>query len=127
MKRICLLIALLVPLSVHGQGVGTSQRGAFRAAIVAFGSVTASYTTFLVNSGSRNYKALDILNVTDQPIWCSVDAATDQFYVPAYSNLQINLADVGLGTGAIISCKRVSAAPTVGSVVIQASFADNPV
>lgn len=89
---------------------------------VAFGSVGAGYTTFTTLSKATTMFYID--NQTDQDILCSDDTTTSagKWIVFAFSGLNDKLPESFRYASGVISCKRRSAAPTVGNVFIQACY-----
>lgn len=118
MKKLLALL-LLVPNLAFGQGWG---EGTFPFSTTAFGSVTASYTTFLANT--KSLVDLDIYNGTDASITCTNDTATagEGWVIPSYSAYSPKLASATRYLNGNISCKRTSGAPTVGSVEISGTY-----
>lgn len=128
MRKILLLLTVFLAVSAEaqvGQTLSTTSvaRRNVAMATVAFGSVTASHTSFLANASTLAFQDIDILNLTDAQITCSYDGGTtDHFTVPAYSGYDPELGDLALHHSSTIFCKRTSAAPTVGAVYISAGY-----
>jgi len=107
-----LLVSLFYVGAAHGQGMTSPT---YVSASVAFGSVTASYTQFLV--GGKALVDIDVLNNTDKDIFCTWDD-TNGVEVPAYSSYRPNLGESKKYIYTALKCKHAGVAPTVGSVDI---------
>jgi hypothetical protein len=128
MRKILIFIALFAAIEAQGQVISsntltTKERQDVALATVAFGSVTASHTSFLANASALPFTEVDVLNLTDQPITCSYNGGvTDHFVVPAYSSYNPTLGEMQVHHATTIFCKRTSAAPTVGNVYVSAGY-----
>lgn len=84
---------------------------------MAFGSITAGYTTLLALTAGT--KLFILKNLTDQDMEFSTDASTTKFYLEPGDRQSIDLAALGLSTALTISVRYV-VAPLLGSVKCEA-------
>jgi hypothetical protein len=113
MKNLFYLIVSLFYVSIaHGQ---SPTAPIYVSASVAFGSVTASYTSFL--AGGKPLVDIDVLNNTDKDIFCTWDD-TNGVEIPAYSSYRPNLGESKKYIYTALQCKHAGVAPTVGTVDI---------
>lgn len=87
---------------------------------VAFGSITASYTTALTNGNPLLF--IDIYNGTNAAIYLSFDATNNHLYVPSLTTLGISLAEMQMHETSNVSVKHAGSAPTSGSLYISGVY-----
>lgn len=120
MKRALVVFAFLIFASTAR--AQTDIEPTFKAlGTVAFGSVTASFTSFFANTAALF--DLDIVNLTNADITCSFDSGTTSHVViPAYSSYS---PELGRGKAYLdnpVYCKYTTAAPTVGNVYFTGEY-----
>ena len=87
---------------------------------VAFGSITASYTTALTNGVPLLF--IDIYNGTNAAIYLSFNATNNHLYVPPTSWAGVNLGDFQMHETSNISVKHAGVAPASGSLYISGGY-----
>jgi hypothetical protein len=122
MKNITLtlLAILLIPVMAFAQNASKKVTW-LNVPAVAFGSVTASYTTFATLTSPIT--VFDIVNLTDAGIFCTDVTGVDKWPIPAYSAFSPQLGQNFRYMNGVIFCKRLTAAaPTVGNVHFNAGY-----
>lgn len=89
-------------------------------AAVAFGSVTASYTTALTNTNPL--QIIDVFNGTDAAVYLSFDATNNHLYIPVSGVRQVNLGCLQMHDSSNVSVKHAGAAPTSGALYISGAY-----
>ena len=95
---------------------------------IAAGSITASYTT--LGTTTKPARIVVFINATDAPVFLSFNATDDNVYLEAgsaqtfdlQSNSTPNQNNFGLDANTVVSIKRVSGAPSTGSVYVQVIY-----
>lgn len=121
MKRIVITLVVSALTAIAAEAQTLTQYEPMTENTVAFGSVTASYTTFL--TVTQPLVDMDIYNGTNQSITCRLGSgASDHIDVPAYSSWSPSLAAAKKYNQLNVLCKQTSVAPTVGSVTVSGAY-----